>query len=59
MGFAGVEKALREVLREVVDTAPQAGRLCLGRQTGMRYAVVDPIRWALTGAPGGPGNASQ
>lgn len=53
--FADVEKAIREV----VETVDQAGHLCPGHKTGMRYAVVDPIRWALTGVPGCPGNANH
>ncbi len=43
MSAADVEEALREIM----ETVDQAGHLLAEHSAGIRYAIFDPILWAL------------
>ena len=43
MSTADVEEALREIM----ETVDQSGHLLAEYKAGIRYAIVDPILWAL------------
>ena len=43
MSAADVEEALREIM----ETVDQAGHLLAEHSAGIRYAIVDPILWAM------------